>query len=253
MIEILENKAILKNETQISCLKVLYILIDKIKNNNISINNKNELITDIRNSIGNYIDHRITGVRKIARECAKILNELEIENNNVIVDNNLIVIEHNNIFQKMRNYSKGGKIHKFAQYDNMIVDNLQGDIYKKGMGGLLNLSNFIQKHTKNKTVEKNKQNKNVKYLRSNNILKYNHSNRYPIDEQIFKEEEKNFHTKEIRSSKEIRNFNDIRNNKEIRNINDIRNNKDIRNINDIRNNKDIRTKYWKYFRELEKN
>ena len=159
MIEILESKNFLKNETKISCLKVLYITTKKIKENNINLINNNNLLTDIRNSISNYIDDRIKGVRKVARDCSKMLNLIELEQKNGGDVND--IINHRNMFRKMRDLSKQGKIREFSHYDNMIVNKLQNDVYKKGVGNLLNLSNFIQKHTKSRTREKN-ESKNIK-------------------------------------------------------------------------------------------
>ena len=127
MIEILENKNILKNGTQISCLKVLYILLKRIKENN--INNINNILLDIRNSIGNYIDNKIKGVRKVRRDCVQLFNLIESEQKKNRDDNDKI--NYKNIFQKMRNLSKKEKYHKFVHYDNMIVDNLRKDIIRK--------------------------------------------------------------------------------------------------------------------------
>ena len=180
MIEILESKNILKNETKISCLKVLYIIAKKIKENNINlINNNNNLLTDMRNCISNYIDYRFKGVRKVARDCSKMLNLIELEQKNGGDINDKI--NHRNMFRKMRDLSKQGKVQEFSHYDNMIVNNLQNDVYKKGVGNLLNLSNFIQKHTKSRTREKN-DNKNMKYLKSNNVHRFDYINKVPIDE-----------------------------------------------------------------------
>ena len=187
MTEILENKNILKNETQISCLKVIYILLKKFKDNKYDLNYTKSILNDIRNIIGNYIDHRMKGVRKVARDCSKLLNLIELDERNNYDDDN--DINHKNTFNKMRNFSKQGKVHEFSHYDNMIVDNLHNDIYKKGMGNLINLSNFIQKHTKSKVKEKNNENK--KYLKSNNVQKFNYFNKVPINEDIFIKPEKN--------------------------------------------------------------
>ena len=178
MIEILENKNILKNETQISCLKVLYILLKRIKENN--INNINNVLLDIRNSIGNYIDNRIKSIRKVARDCVQLLNLIESEQKKIEDENDKI--NHKNIFTKMRNLSKKEKYRKFGHYDNMITDNLHNDIYKKTMGNLLNLSNFIQKHTKNNT--KKKINENKKFLKSNNVHKFDYYNIMPINDNF---------------------------------------------------------------------
>ena len=79
MIEILEDKNILKKETKISCLKVLYIIIKKSNENNYNINNKKESFKDIRNCVGNYEDDRLEEVRKVARDIIKLLNEIEFE------------------------------------------------------------------------------------------------------------------------------------------------------------------------------
>ena len=74
MIEILEDKNILKKETKISCLKVLYIIIQKSNENNYNINNKKESFKDIRNCVGNYVDDRLEEVRKVARYIIKLLS-----------------------------------------------------------------------------------------------------------------------------------------------------------------------------------
>ena len=89
----------------------------------------------------------------------------------------------------MRDLSKQGKVQEFSHYDNMIVDNLHKDIYKKGMGNLLNLSNFIQKHTKSNINENI--NVNKKFLKSNNAHKFDYINKYPINEDFFKKQENN--------------------------------------------------------------
>ena len=177
MIDILENKILLKKETKISCLKVLYILIQKYSENNYNINNKKEILKDIRDSVGNYIDDRIDEVRKVARDTIKLLNEVEFEDKRIEV-NNVDKIKHRKIFETMRNYSKKNKIHKFGEYDNMIVDNLQNDIYDKGVSNLINLSNFLKNHTKKNEIEKFDNNKN--YLKSNNIKKFNYYNKGPF-------------------------------------------------------------------------
>ena len=177
MIDILENKILLKKETKISCLKVLYILIQKYSENNYNINNKKEILKDIRDSVGNYIDDRIDEVRKVARDTIKLLNEVEFEDKKIEV-NNVDKIKHRKIFETMRNYSKKNKIHKFGEYDNMIVDNLQNDIYDKGVSNLINLSNFLKNHTKKNEIEKFENNKN--YLKSNNIKKFNYYNKGPF-------------------------------------------------------------------------
>ena len=177
MIDILENKILLKKETKISCLKVLYILIQKYSENNYNINNKKEILKDVRDSVGNYIDDRIDEVRKVARDTIKLLNEVEFEEKKFDI-NNIDKIKHRKIFETMRNYSKKNKIHKFGEYDNMIVDNLQNDIYDKGVSNLINLSNFLKNHTKKNEIEKFDNNKN--YLKSNNIKKFNYYNKRPF-------------------------------------------------------------------------
>ena len=177
MIDILENKILLKKETKISCLKVLYILIQKYSENNYNINNKKEILKDVRDSVGNYIDDRIDEVRKVARDTIKLLNEVEFEEKKFDI-NNVDKIKHRKIFETMRNYSKKNKIHKFGEYDNMIVDNLQNDIYDKGVSNLINLSNFLKNHTKKNEIEKFDNNKN--YLKSNNIKKFNYYNKRPF-------------------------------------------------------------------------
>jgi hypothetical protein len=177
MIDILENKILLKKETKISCLKVLYILMQKYSENNNNINNKKEILKDVRDSVGNYIDDRIDEVRKVARDTIKLLNEVEFEEKKFDI-NNVDKIKHRKIFETMRNYSKKNKIHKFGEYDNMIVDNLQNDIYDKGVSNLINLSNFLKNHTKKNEIEKFDNNKN--YLKSNNIKKFNYYNKGPF-------------------------------------------------------------------------
>ena len=179
MIEILEDKTILKKETKISCLKVLYIIIQKSNENNYNINNKKESFKDIRNCVGNYVDDRLEEVRKVARDIIKLLNEIEFEKKKFEI-NGVDKIKHRKIFETMRNFSKKNKIHKFGEYDNMIVDNLQNDIYDKGVTNLINLSNFIKNHTKNNEIEKI--NNNKKFLKSNITRKYNYYNKIPLYE-----------------------------------------------------------------------
>lgn len=181
MIEILEDKTILKKETKISCLKVLYIIIQKPNENNYNINNKKESFKDIRNCVGNYVDDRLEEVRKVARDIIKLLNEIEFEKKKFEI-NGVDKIKHRKIFETMRNFSKKNKIHKFGEYDNMIVDNLQNDIYDKGVTNLINLSNFIKKHTKNNEIEKINNNNNKKFLKSNTTRKYNYYNKIPLYE-----------------------------------------------------------------------
>ena len=180
MIEILEDKTILKKETKISCLKVLYIIIQKSNENNYNINNKKESFKDIRNCVGNYVDDRLEDVRKVARDIIKLLNEIEFEKKKFEI-NGVDKIKHRKIFETMRNFSKKNKIHKFGEYDNMIVDNLQNDIYDKGVTNLINLSNFIKNHTKNNEIEKINNN-NKKFLKSNTTRKYNYYNKIPLYE-----------------------------------------------------------------------
>ena len=179
MIEILEDKTILKKETKISCLKVLYIIIQKSNENNYNINNKKESFKDIRNCVGNYVDDRLEDERKVARDIIKLLNEIEFEKKKFEI-NGVDKIKHRKIFETMRNFSKKNKIHKFGEYDNMIVDNLQNDIYDKGVTNLINLSNFIKNHTKNNEIEKI--NNNKKFLKSNTTRKYNYYNKIPLYE-----------------------------------------------------------------------
>ena len=182
MIEILEDKTILKKETKISCLKVLYIIIQKSNENNYNINNKKESFKDIRNCVGNYVDDRLEDVRKVARDIIKLLNEIEFEKKKFEI-NGVDKIKHRKIFETMRNFSKKNKIHKFGEYDNMIVDNLQNDIYDKGVTNLINLSNFIKNHTKNNEIEKiNNNNINKNFLKSNTTRKYNYYNKIPLYE-----------------------------------------------------------------------
>lgn len=183
MIEILENKSILKKETKISCLKVLYIIIQKSNETNFNLKDKKEILKDIRNSAGNYIDDRMNDVRKVARDIIKLLNEVEFEEKKIEIKT-IDKIKHRKIFETMRNFSKKNKIHKFGEYDNMIVDNLQNDINDQGVSNLINLSNFIKNHSKNHDFDKI--NNNKKYLKSNNVRKFNYYNNLPyIDEKIF--------------------------------------------------------------------
>ena len=183
MIEILENKSILKKETKISCLKVLYIIIQKSNETNFNLKDKKEILKDIRNSAGNYIDDRMNDVRKVARDIIKLLNEVEFEEKKIEIKT-IDKIKHRKIFETMRNFSKKNKIHKFGEYDNMIVDNLQNDINAQGVSNLINLSNFIKNHSKNHDFERI--NNNKKYLKSNNVRKFNYYNNLPyIDENNF--------------------------------------------------------------------
>ena len=183
MIEILENKSILKKETKISCLKVLYIIIQKSNETNFNLKDKKEILKDIRNSAGNYIDDRMNDVRKVARDIIKLLNEVEFEEKKIEIKT-IDKIKHRKIFETMRNFSKKNKIHKFGEYDNMIVDNLQNDINDQGVSNLINLSNFIKNHSKNHDFERI--NNNKKYLKSNNVRKFNYYNNLPyIDENNF--------------------------------------------------------------------
>ena len=183
MNEILENKSILKKETKISCLKVLYIIIQKSNETNFNLKDKKEILKDIRNSAGNYIDDRMNDVRKVARDIIKLLNEVEFEEKKIEIKT-IDKIKHRKIFETMRNFSKKNKIHKFGEYDNMIVDNLQNDINDQGVSNLINLSNFIKNHSKNHDFERI--NNNKKYLKSNNVRKFNYYNNLPyIDENNF--------------------------------------------------------------------
>ena len=183
MFEILENKSILKKETKISCLKVLYIIIQKSNETNFNLKDKKEILKDIRNSAGNYIDDRMNDVRKVARDIIKLLNEVEFEEKKTEIKT-IDKIKHRKIFETMRNFSKKNKIHKFGEYDNMIVDNLQNDINDQGVSNLINLSNFIKNHSKNHDFDRI--NNNKKYLKSNNVRKFNYYNNLPyIDENNF--------------------------------------------------------------------
>ena len=183
MIEILENKSILKKETKISCLKVLYIIIQKSNETNFNLKDKKEILKDIRNSAGNYIDDRMNDVRKVARDIIKLLNEVEFEEKKIEIKT-IDKIKHKKIFETMRNFSKKNKIHKFGEYDNMIVDNLQNDINDQGVSNLINLSNFIKNHSKNHDFDRI--NNNKKYLKSNNVRKFNYYNNLQyIDESNF--------------------------------------------------------------------
>ena len=180
MIEILDNKSLLKKETIISCLKVIYILLFKFNENNPKINEKKEILKDIRNIAGNFIDDRMSDVRKVARDIIQLLNDIEFEKKKIEI-NNIDKIKHRKIFETMRNFSKKNKIHKFGEYDNMIIDNLQNDINNQGVTNLINLSNFIKKNAKNNEGEKVNNNKN--YLKSNNVKKFDYFTKIPfIDE-----------------------------------------------------------------------
>jgi len=188
MIEILEDKSILKKETKISCLKVLYIIVEKSNAKNFNINNIKEILKEVRNSVSNYIDDRLEDVRKVARDIIKLLNQVEFEEKKIGI-NGIDKIKHRKIFETMRNFSKKNKIHKFGEYDNMIMDNLQNDIYDKGVTDLINLSNFIKNHSKKNEIEKI--NNNKQYLKSNNIRKFNYYSKAPFfDENIFVKKEK---------------------------------------------------------------
>ena len=188
MIGILEDKSILKKETKISCLKVLYIIVEKSNAKNFNINNIKEILKEIRNSVSNYIDDRLEDVRKVARDIIKLLNQVEFEEKKIGI-NGIDKIKHRKIFETMRNFSKKNKIHKFGEYDNMIMDNLQNDIYAKGVTDLINLSNFIKNHSKKNEIEKI--NNNKQYLKSNNIRKFNYYSKAPFfDENIFVKKEK---------------------------------------------------------------
>ena len=183
MIEILENKSILKKETKISCLKVIYIIIQKSNETNFSLKDKKEILKDIRNIAGNYIDDRMNDVRKVARDIIKLLNEVEFEKKEIEIKS-IDKIKHRKVFETMRDFSKKNKVHKFGEYDNMIVDNLQNDINAQGVSNLINLSNFIKNHSKNHEFEKI--NNNKKYLKSNNVRKFNYYNNLPFyDENNF--------------------------------------------------------------------
>ena len=177
MIEILENETILKKETKISCLKVLYILVQRYYENNYNINNKREVLKDIRNIVGNFVDDRLNEVRKISRDLIKLLNEVEFDDKKSEI-NAIDKIKHRKIFETLRNYSKQNKIHKFGEYDNMVMDKLQNDINNQGVSNLINLSNFIKNHTKNNEIKK--VNNNQTYLKSNNVKKFNYYNKEPF-------------------------------------------------------------------------
>ena len=177
MIEILENKTVLKKETKISCLKVLYILVQRFYENNYNINNIKEILKDIRNIAGNFVDDRFNEVRKIPRDLIKLLNEIEFDEKKSEI-NAIDKIKHRKIFETLRNYSKQNKIHKFGEYDNMVMDKLQNDVNNQGVSNLINLSNFIKNHTKNNEIKKI--NNNQKYLKSNNVKKFNYYNREPF-------------------------------------------------------------------------
>ena len=177
MIEILENETILKKETKISCLKVLYILVQRYYENNYNINNIREVLKDIRNIVGNFVDDRLNEVRKISRDLIKLLNEVELDDKKSEI-NAIDKIKHRKIFETLRNYSKQNKIHKFGEYDNMVMDKLQNDINNQGVSNLINLSNFIKNHTKNNEIKK--VNNNQTYLKSNNVKKFNYYNKEPF-------------------------------------------------------------------------
>ena len=177
MIEILENETILKKETKISCLKVLYILVQRYYENNYNINNKREVLKDIRNIVGNFVDDRLNEVRKISRDLIKLLNEVEFDDKKSEI-NAIDKIKHRKIFETLRNYSKQNKIHKFGEYDNMVMDKLQNDVNNQGVSNLINLSNFIKNHTKNNEIKK--VNNNQTYLKSNNVKKFNYYNKEPF-------------------------------------------------------------------------
>ena len=180
MIEILESKSILKKETKISCLKVIYIIIQKFNETNFSLKDKKEILKDIRNSAGNYIDDRMNDVRKVARDIIKLLNEVEFVKKEFEIKS-IDKIKHRKVFETMRDFSKKNKVHKFSEYDNMIVDNLQNDINAQGVSNLINLSNFIKNHSKNHEFEKI--NNNKKYLKSNNVRKFNYYNNLPFNDE----------------------------------------------------------------------
>ena len=122
-------------------------------------------------------------VRKVARDIIKLLNEVEFEKKEIEIKS-IDKIKHRKVFETMRDYSKKNKVHKFGEYDNMIVDNLQNDINAQGVSNLINLSNFIKNHSKNHEFEKI--NNNKKYLKSNNVRKFNYYNNLPFyDENNF--------------------------------------------------------------------
>ena len=132
--------------------------------NNYDINNYKEILNEVRNCSGNYVDDRMNEVRKVARDIISLLNEYEFEETKMKLNNDENK-KHRKVFETMRELTRKNKIHKFEEYDNMIMDNLQNDIYNNGITKLTNLSNFIKKQTKKKEVEKI--NKNENYLKSN--------------------------------------------------------------------------------------
>ena len=213
MIDILSNtrnRQILKTETIISCMKVLSIIGQKIKKNNIDIKNINKnknICNDVQNTIKSYVDNRLEGIRKVSRDAAKIWNAVELGDN--YCENQNGKKTHKNLFKKMRSLSKNGKVQEFGRFDNMIVDSLQKDIYNNGIGNLLNLSKFIQKHAKKNSQSENKTNLNKKYMKSNTIQKFNYYSNIPIDnnenysEQNANKEEINNHIQ--KNNFEIRN------------------------------------------------
>ena len=124
-------------------------------------------------------------IRKVARDIISLLNEYEFEETKMKLNNDENK-KHRKVFETMRELTRKNKIHKFEEYDNMIMDNLQNDIYNNGITKLTNLSNFIKKQIKKKEVEKINNNEN--YLKSNNIKKYDYLNNIPLfeEEHIFK-------------------------------------------------------------------
>ena len=153
MIDILENKILLKKETKISCLKVLYILIQKYSENNYNINNKKEILKDVRDSVGNYIDDRIDEVRKVARDTIKLLNEVEFEEKKFDINNHT---KKNEIekFDNNKNYLKSNNIKKFNYYNK---------------GPFFNENNYSDNMNKKEHFRKNKNNKNI-FLTDDNFI-----------------------------------------------------------------------------------
>ena len=172
IIQILNQKNNLTVGTLINCFKILNILGKKSIKKKIKINPK-----PIIQSLIPYLNNKNKDVKNIIRETLNLWDEMEKSD---FFDKEEKNNEEKKIFvQNMVDRTKKGKIEQFAQYDSEIVEKMRKDVYNNGIGNLINLSKFIQEHTRIRNENYNYENNfrsNLPKLTEKRLKQFNYNN-----------------------------------------------------------------------------
>ena len=179
LIQILNKKNNLKSTTIINCVNILNIIGKKTKKKDIKINPNPiiEVLLSYNNDKNNKIKELIRETLNIWDDMGKkkFLNNEEKENN-----------EKKIFIQDIVNRTKKGKVEQFAQYDSEIVEKMKKDVYNNGIRNLINLSKFIQEHTRMKESDindnfDNNTNNKISKLHERRLQRYNYKNLMPVE------------------------------------------------------------------------